>query len=193
MNSRTRLLRRALRHVGQAAVEFLERPLEAGVEPQIGKRARSGDEKRPDLLFGEMRERATITVGEDDPAVRAALGVNRNARRAERIDVAMDRSFRYFQPVREFAGRALAARLQQQEERDQPIGLHGTIKLRKYDSLCQDCRRRTVGPREPLTTLAARDASRTARATRARRSSIPRRRSDRATAASATCLPRMGR
>ncbi len=114
MNARARLLGSALRHVGETAVEFFERALEARVESQIGKRARTRDEERPNLFFGEVGERAPIPIGEHDSAVRAAFRIDGNAGRAERVNIAIDRALRNFEPARQFASRTLAARLQKQ-------------------------------------------------------------------------------
>jgi hypothetical protein len=37
--------------------------------------------------------------------------------------------------IRQHARAALAPRLQQQQERNEPVGLHGSIKLRQYDRI----------------------------------------------------------
>jgi hypothetical protein len=54
-----------------------------------------------------------------DAAVRPALGIDRYARGAERIDVAMNRPLADLQLSCQRAGRQLAARLEQQEELDE--------------------------------------------------------------------------
>ena len=56
--------------------------------------------------------------------MRTARRVDRHARRAERLDVAMDSSFRDLELVASSRGRHLAARLQQQQKVDQPRRSH---------------------------------------------------------------------
>ena len=139
MNSRARFIGGALMDVGEAAAQLLERARQAALEPEIRERARAGGEERADLVFAEEGQGAAVALGKRDPAGRAAFRIDRHAGGAQRIDVAVDRALRDLELARPAARAALPPRLQQQQERDEPVGLHGSIKLRQYDRLCQLC------------------------------------------------------
>ncbi len=139
MKSRARFLGGPLLNVGETAAEFFECPMQTALQTEVGQRTRARNEERSDFVFVEVRQRAAVAVGEHDAPVRSALRVNRNAGGAERVNVAIDGSLRDFQLLGENACRTLPARLEQEEKRNEPVGFHGTIKLRKYDSTCQVC------------------------------------------------------
>jgi hypothetical protein len=131
MNARTRFLGCTPLHVGKTTMQLLQRPMEAALESEIGERTRSRDEERANLLLAELGESAAISLGKHDTAVYAAFCVDGNARGTERIDVAIDRPLRDFEPLRKHARRTLPARLQQQQKRNEAIGFHDSIKPRK--------------------------------------------------------------
>ena len=72
-----------------------------------------------------------------DAAAGSTFGIDRHPGRAERFHIAINRSLRDLEAIRQDARRTLPARLEQQQERDEPIRLHGSIKLDKYDTRCQ--------------------------------------------------------
>ncbi len=94
-------------------------------EPELGGRSgQSGEEQRLGLLGGHPGQPRPVAVHQPDPAVRAALGVDRHARRAQRLDVAVDRSFGDLELARQLGGGQLAARLEQQQERHEARCTH---------------------------------------------------------------------
>ena len=65
-----------------------------GPEAELGGRpGQPGQEQRLGLLAGHPGQPRPVAVDQPDAAVDAALGVDRHARRAERLDVAMDGPF----------------------------------------------------------------------------------------------------
>ena len=66
-----------------------------GAEPELGGRpGQARQEQRVGLLGGHAGQPRAVAVDEPDAAVGPALGVDRDARGAQRLDVAMDRAHR---------------------------------------------------------------------------------------------------
>jgi hypothetical protein len=124
MDARPRFFRGAPLNVGKAAFQLLEGPIQSAIQPEIGQRARAGKEQRANLVVAKVRERTPIAVCERDAAVRAAFGIDRYPGSAEGIDVAIDRALGDFELLGQDASRALPARLEQQQQRNEPIGFH---------------------------------------------------------------------
>ena len=89
-------------------------------QPELrGRAGHAGEEERLRLVRGEPGQPRPVAVDELDAAVRAALGVDRHARGAERVDVAMDRALADLELGRQHRGRGPAARLEEQEQLDE--------------------------------------------------------------------------
>ena len=89
-----------------------------------GRSRQSRQEERLGLLAGHPGQARPVAVDEPDPAVRPALRVDRDARRAERLDVAMDGPLGDLELLGELGGGQLAAGLEQQEERHEARRTH---------------------------------------------------------------------
>ena len=83
-----------------------------------------GQEQRLGLVAGHPGQARPVAVDEADPAVRAALGVDRDAGRAQRLDVAMDRPLGDLELGGELGGGQLASRLEEEQHRDESGGAH---------------------------------------------------------------------
>ncbi len=124
--------RRAHPQLGRQRGEDLE--LGAGddrAEPQFGRRAgHPRQEERLGFLAGHPGQPRPVAVDQPDAALRPALGIDRDAGRAERLDIAVDRPLGDLELAGELAGRQLAPRLEQQQHRDESGGAHpATIAL----------------------------------------------------------------
>ena len=95
-------------------------------EPELrGRPGHAGEEERLGLVRGEPGQPRPVAVDQLDPAVRTALRVDRDARGAERVDVAVDRALADLELGRQHGGRRPAARLEEQEQLDEPRRAHG--------------------------------------------------------------------
>jgi len=96
-----------------------------GPQSELGGRpGYPGQEERLGFLSGHPGQARPIAVDEADPAVRPALGVDRDAGRAERLDIPMDRSLGDLELGGELAGGQLASRLEEEQHRDESGGAH---------------------------------------------------------------------
>ena len=94
-------------------------------EAELGGRAgQPRQEQRLGLVGGHPGEPRPVAVDEADAAVRSAIGVDRDAGRAQRIDVAVDRPDRDLELLGELRGGLAAARLEEQQERDESGRTH---------------------------------------------------------------------
>lgn len=141
VNARTRLFGGAALYFGQTAAQLFERAIEAVPQAEIGEGAGPRHEQRANFVFVEVRECPAVPAGQRDAAVAAALGIYRYAGCSECVDVAVDRALRNFERFGQRARRTATPRLQQQQERDEPVGFHDSIQPHVYD------RRRQVSAR----------------------------------------------
>src|SRR5436190_1106964 len=94
-------------------------------EPELrGGTREAGKEQGLGLLAGHPRQPRPIAVHQPDAAMGAAFGVDRDGRRTQRFDLAVDRPFRDLELGRELAGRQLAARLEEEQQRDETGRTH---------------------------------------------------------------------
>ena len=123
-----------------------------GAQTELGGRpGQPGEEQRLGLFAGHPCQAGPIAIDQAETAVRATLGVDRDARRAQRLDIAMDGPFGHLELGRELGGGQLAACLEEEQERHEAGGAHPvTIRL-IHDRTCQvgvvlrsrrSCRRR---------------------------------------------------
>ena len=104
-----------------------------GPEPELRGRTRQArQEERLRLVRGHPGEARPVSVDEADPAMRPPIGVDRDARGAQGVDVAMDASDADFELARELGRRHAAARLEEQQQRDETGGAHGGQHTRRY-------------------------------------------------------------
>ena len=78
-----------------------------------------GQEHRLGLVGGHAGQPRAIAVDEADAAMRAAIGVQRHAGLAQRIDVPVHRPDRDLELAGELRRGLAAARLEKQQERDE--------------------------------------------------------------------------
>ena len=86
-------------------------------------------EHRLGLVGGQARQARPVAVDEADAAVRAALGVDRDAGLGERLDVAVDRPDGDLELLGQLRRRHPAAGLEQEQDVDEPAGAHRGIVL----------------------------------------------------------------
>ena len=98
------------------------------IEAKRGCRPRqSRHEQRLGLRLRQSVQPHAIAVEQAIAAFRAAIGIDGNAGRGERIDVAIDGAHRNLAGVREFRRGDLSPRLQGGEDRKQPARAHGPL------------------------------------------------------------------
>ena len=119
----------ALRHAPRARSELRwqgRHDLELGrchdrSKPERRGRARQApQEHRLGLVGRQAGQTRPVAVNEADTAVRASLGVDRDARLGERLDVAVDRPDGYLELLGQFRGRHPTAGLEQEQDVDEP-------------------------------------------------------------------------
>jgi len=96
-------------------------------EAQLGGGA--GDAREEEclgLVGGEAGEAGAVAVQEAVAARVARVAVQRDAGRAQRLDIPVDRAHRDLQLLGELGGGHTAAGLEEQEDRDEPRGFHLT-------------------------------------------------------------------
>jgi hypothetical protein len=94
-------------------------------QAELGSGSRqAGQEHGLGLVGGHAGEPRPVALHQPHAAMWAALGVDRYARLAERLDVAVDRPFRHLQLTRQLGGRHLAAGLEQEEQGHQAGRAH---------------------------------------------------------------------
>jgi hypothetical protein len=77
-----------------------------------------------DLSLVQPGQVGAVLLQQPPAAAHPALGQHRDARRAERLHIAMDRALGHLQPLRQIAGGDAAVDLEQQQNRKQSIGAH---------------------------------------------------------------------
>ena len=98
---------------------------ELTAEAELGGRARHpGGEERLGLVARQPGQPRAVAAREPVTARRAAHGLHRHAGGCERLDVAMDRPDRDLEPLRHLGRREQPARLEQEQERDEPGCAH---------------------------------------------------------------------
>ena len=117
---------------GQRGHDLAQRRAERLVEAERGVRTLGGqDEQGTGLVGGQPGDVGTEAGQQRDAAVPPALGVDGDAGGRERLDIAVDGAYGDFEPLGEFGGRDEAAGLEEQQDREQPVGFHGSEGLRK--------------------------------------------------------------
>jgi hypothetical protein len=117
---RPRPLRR--RHRGQ---QLVQRTLQRRAQAQVAGHLWAAEaEQRPRLRFGKTGEVGPEVVQEPDPPVAPALGVDRDAGRAERVEVPQDGPLRHLQPLGQLPGREPARALELQQNREESVAAH---------------------------------------------------------------------
>lgn len=107
-------------HLAQCGAERL-------VEAERGMGALGGeDEEGTGLVGGEPGDIGAEPGQQRDAAVPPALGVDRDAGGGQRLDVAVDGAYGDFEALGQLGGGHQAAGLEQQEDREQPVGFHRT-------------------------------------------------------------------
>ena len=111
---------------GQGGHELAQRRADGLAQAQLGVRAaRQQHEQGAGLFGGQAGDVGAVARQQRDPAVRATHGVDRHPGRGQRLDVAHDGAHRHLQTLGQLAGRQPPAGLQQQQDRQQPVGSHG--------------------------------------------------------------------
>jgi len=91
-------------------------------QPQVGVGgAGQQHEQGAGFLRGEPGDVRAVAGQQGDAAIRAAHGIDRHARRGQRLDVPHDRADRHLQAPGELAGGQSSVGLQQQHDRQQPV------------------------------------------------------------------------
>jgi len=102
--------------LGQRRAELEHGRLEIRPHAQLQKRRRDAEhEQGPRLLAGQPGQVGAVFFQQGNAAARPALGVDRHARRAQRIDIAVDRALGDFQFGGQRLRRHLAVRLQKHQ------------------------------------------------------------------------------
>lgn len=98
---------------------------EDGAQAQLGGgTGRSGEEEGLGLPGGEAGQPGAVAVEEAVATGVARVAVQRDARRAQCLDVAVDRAHGHLQLLGELGGGHPAPGLEQEEDRDESAGLH---------------------------------------------------------------------
>jgi hypothetical protein len=95
-----------------------------GGQADIAERIVARDEQHTQLVVAEAPERVAIAVGQHDTAVDPALGGDGDAGCRERLNVAVDRPHRHFEPLRQHCGRQLPVMLQLEQHGKQAVEFH---------------------------------------------------------------------
>ena len=115
---------------GQRGHHLAQRRAEGVVETEGGVRALGGQhEQRAGLVGGQARHVGAESRQQSDSAVPAAFGVDRDTGRREGLDVAVDGAGGDLQPLGELRGGDRAAGLEEQQERQEAVGLHACIYI----------------------------------------------------------------
>ena len=118
--------RRPFLELGRERREHLQaRGRELAAESQLdGRPLHPGREQRLGLVPRQPGEARPIAAREPVAPRRAAHGRHRDSGGGERLDVAVDGADGDLEAVRDVGGSQLAARLQQEQERDETGGAH---------------------------------------------------------------------
>src|SRR5439155_20563549 len=106
---------------GQRREELEARGTELAAEPELSRRA---DEERLCLGGVEPREVRPVPACETVPTRRAPDRHDGNTHHRQCLRVALNRPLRDLEPLGELDGGELAARLQQEQKRDEPACAH---------------------------------------------------------------------
>ena len=115
--------------VGKAFHQLGPRPRRRLPNPSAataGGACRQPHRQRLGLILGQPGQPRAIVEAQLDPALRPAMGQDRQPRLAQRIDVAQDRPRIDLQFARQRRGRQPPPVLQQQQDLQQPRGAHGS-------------------------------------------------------------------
>ena len=127
----TRRFRRPASSGRQAGEELDERPFRRLAEPQVGQDARRArDDEAADFRLGQTGQVGPVVLGQGPAATASAFRVDRNAGHRERFHVAIDRSHRDLQSLREDAGRETPVGLEEEQDREEAVGAHVDIQDR---------------------------------------------------------------
>jgi hypothetical protein len=127
--------------LGQRVDHLEHRGGERRAEPErLRATPRPGDQQGERLVVVQPGELGPEPGQQREPAVPAALGVHRDTRRRQCVDVAQHRAGRHLELARERVRRQPAALAQQQHQRDQPVGTHTSNSTEIRDTGCRDFR-----------------------------------------------------
>jgi hypothetical protein len=95
-------------------------------EAEVGRRPRQpGEQERLGLAGREPGQPGAVAVEQPEAAPGARVAVDRDAGRAQGVDVPVDRAHRDLERRRQGPGREAPAELEQDEHRQEPVGAHG--------------------------------------------------------------------
>ena len=107
-------------------------------EPEGRCRAGQADhEQRQCFVLGEPGQARAVAVDEAVAARAALLGVDRDARGRQRLDVAVDRAQRDLELARQLARGHAGSGLEQHQDREEPAGTHAATVGGTADNPCQ--------------------------------------------------------
>lgn len=119
--------------LGQRCHDLAQRRADGLSQTQIGVGPVGEEHEQCAGLVGrQTRDIGPVTGHQRDPAVAPALGVHRHTGRGQGLHVSEDRADGYPQSFGQVRGRQLPMGLQQQEEGQLAIGLHGARILDKH-------------------------------------------------------------
>ena len=96
---------------------------------EVGGQAPPGeDEQGLGLAGAQPGHIGRVTGQERAPPARPAFGVDGDAGRRQGVEVAIDRPDRHFEPAGQVGRAQPAVGLEQEEQREEPVGLHGWTK-----------------------------------------------------------------
>ncbi len=123
---------------GQRGHHLAQRGAQRLVEAERAVGALGGqDEQRAGLVRRQSGDIRTEARQQGDPAVPAALGVDGDTGGGKGLDVAVDGAHGHLQALGELGGGHETAGLEQQEDREQPVGFHVASVSGKHDGRCQ--------------------------------------------------------
>ncbi len=139
VEERRRAARAFLQLLRQRREELQPRRRELAAEPELrGRAGHPGCEKRLCLVARQPREPRAVAAGQPVAARGAAHGLDRHAGGGERLDVAVHRPDRDLEPLGDLRGGQPAARLEQEQQRDEPRRTHFRIMTEDVLFFCQD-------------------------------------------------------
>lgn len=113
--------------------ELARRLVELRPEAQVGSRPLPAERKqRLQLRLGQPGEVGAVAVEQVRAAARPPVGRDRNARRAQRVQIAKDRAPRNLEARGQVAGAQPAVGLQQQEDGKEAVGSNAPRLTRRW-------------------------------------------------------------
>jgi hypothetical protein len=113
---------------GQRGHQLVLRGDHCSIEPECRRRAREPcEEQRAGFALRQPVQPHAIAVEQTIAALGAAIGINGNARRRERVDIAIDRAHRHFARFRQLGRGDLPPGLERGEDRQHPARAHGSL------------------------------------------------------------------